>query len=295
MSVLNPIPDADGAWPSWLGVVATAALLALSAWGVGAGRAKLVGIGWVAFAAMTLAASVGVLTAPERDARRLVWGYGLASGAMVTGAAVFLLPQAIGVASAPGYGGAGVALGLLAGYAGHTVGHRLAHADVGLDRTVVELTAHSFAAGTVIGVVYGAMPGLGPTLGLAIVSHKAPAGYAAAARLTGKDRNQNRGRGRGWTSLLLPAAGVGVAGLLASAVALPVAGAARGVVFGFAAGIFLHVAMDFLPRCEIGSEIHERLEVDGDAHAVLDRLRLRAVASTVAGGAAVALAWLVVG
>jgi ZIP family zinc transporter len=287
VSVRNTSADADGAWPSRLGLAATAALIALSAWGVGAGRAKLVGIGWAAFAAMALAAPAGALTAPERDARRLVWGYGLASGAMVTGAAVFLLPQAIGVASAPGYGGAGVALGLLAGYAGHTVGHRLAHVDVGLDRTVAELTAHAFAAGTVIGVVYGAMPGLGPTLGLAIVSHKAPAGYAAAARLAGRDR--------GWTSLLLPAAGVGVAGLLASAVALPVAGAARGVVFGFAAGVFLHVAMDFLPRCEIGSEIHERLEVDGDAHAVLDRLRLRAVVSTAAGGAAVALAWLVVG
>jgi ZIP family zinc transporter len=65
-------------------------------------------------------------------------------------------------------------------------------------------------------------------------------------------------------------------------------------VFGFAAGVFLHVAMDFLPRCEIGSEVHELLSVTGDAHALLDRLRLHAVASTSIGGLVVLLAWLVI-
>jgi ZIP family zinc transporter len=269
-----------------LGLVAVVSLVALSVLGVGAGRLKLVGIAWVAFVSMAAAAALGARSregtvSPEA----LVWGYGLASGAMVTGAAVFLVPQA--VTQHVQYGGFGVALGLLVGYAGHTIGHRLAHVELPVDRTAAELTAHSFAAGTIIGVIYANMPALGPTLGLAIVSHKGPAGYAAASRLAGRDRD--------WTILLLPSAGVGIAALAASAVSLPAAAPVRGAVFGFAAGVFLHVAMDFLPRCEIGSEIHDLIAADGEAHALLDRLRVQAVASTAVGGLAVFAAWLVVG
>jgi ZIP family zinc transporter len=47
--------------------------------------------------------------------------------------------------------------------------------------------------------------------------------------------------------------------------------------------------MDFLPECETGGE-----HVSGVAHARLDRLRVHAVASTVVGAGAVALAWLLV-
>jgi ZIP family zinc transporter len=157
-----------------------------------------------------------------------------------------------------------------------------------VDRTVAELTAHALAAGVVIGVVYANLPDPGLTLGLAIVSHKAPAGYAAASRLLGD--------GGDWRIMLVPAAGVGIAGLAASTLALPDAAPFRGVVFGFAAGVFLHVAMDFLPRCELGSEIHDLVAVSetGDAHALLDRLRTHAVASTALGGLAVFVAWLFV-
>jgi ZIP family zinc transporter len=120
-------------------------------------------------------------------------------------------------------------------------------------------------------------------LGLGIVSHKGPAGYAAARRLVR--------RGRSPTLLLLPAAGVGVTAIPTAL--LPVGGIAwlNAVVFGFAAGIFLHVAMDFLPHCEAGSEIHEVCELSG-AHDLLDELRVHAVASTALGGAAVVGAWL---
>ncbi|MFB6302628.1 MAG: ZIP family metal transporter [Haloferacaceae archaeon] len=270
--------------PSWLGLGAVAALVVLSAVGTVAGRWKLLGIVWVAFVAMAGAAPLGARAREGGRAGPLVWGYGLASGAMITSASVFLVPGAVG--HHPQFGGFGLALGLLVGYGGHTVGHRLAHVDLPVDRTVAELTAHAVAAGLVIGIVYGNMPDLGPTLGLAIVSHKGPAGYAAAARLAG--------RGRDPTALLLPAAGVGVAALSASAVALPAAEPVRAVVFGFAAGVFLHVAMDFLPRCEIGSEVHDLLQVEGDAHTVLDRLRTQAVLSTALGGLAVAVAWLLV-
>jgi ZIP family zinc transporter len=267
-----------------VGLVAALLLVALSVAALSAGRAKLVGISWVAFAAMALAAPLGA-RARRNHAGRLVWGYGLASGAMITSAAVFLVPQAI--AHHAQYGGFGVALGLLLGFASHTVGHRLAHMDLPVDRTVAELSAHALSAGLIIGIVYGNMPELGVTLGLAIVSHKGPAGYAAASRLT------DGGSEADWPVLLFPAAGVGLAAILASFVGLPAGGPVRGLVFGFAAGVFLHVAMDFLPRCELGSEVHQVLSVEGDAHALLDRLRVHAVASTGLGGLAVFVAWLV--
>ncbi len=275
----------DGVGASRVGLVSVGALVALTAFALAAGDGmtnapKLVGIAWVAFAAMAVAIPLGARSHGE-NARPLVWGYGLASGAMVTSAAVFLVPQA--VAHHTQYGGFGVALGLLVGFAGHTVAHQFSHLDLPVDRTVAELTVHALSAGAVIGVVYGNMPDLGLTLGLAIVSHKGPAGYAAATRLARRGRDP-------WV-ILAPATGVGVAGILAGLVSLPAAPAVRGVVFGFAAGIFLHVAMDFLPRCEIGSDIHE-LAADGDDHATLDRLRIHAVLSTALGGLAVFLAWL---
>jgi ZIP family zinc transporter len=269
------------------GGLATATLLALTVPAALAGRWNLVGVAWAAYVAMAVAVPIGVGTRRDHP-RGLVWGYGLASGAMLTSAAIFLLPQALG--HHPQFGGVGVALGLLVGFAGHTVGHRLAHLDLPVERTVAELTAHALAAGTVIGVVYGNLSALGPALGLAIVSHKGPAGYAAASRLAGDDRDPS--------VLLVPAAGVGVAALVASTLALPAAPPVRGVVFGFATGVFLHVAMDFLPRCELGSEIHDAVaagDEEGDAHALLDRLRTHAVASTTLGGLATFVAWLVVG
>ncbi|WP_251328678.1 ZIP family metal transporter [Haloplanus pelagicus] len=268
---------------SLVGPVATATLVGLSWFAATEETWKLLGISWVAFAAMALGIPLGRRSLGGRP-WTLVWGYGLASGAMVTSAAVFLVPQAIAHDST--FGGFGVAFGLLVGFASHTVGHRLAHLDLPFDRTATELTAHAFSAGVIIGVVYGNMPDLGPILGLAIVSHKGPAGYAAARRLVTNDRDP--------TVLLLPAAGVGIAAILASLIALPAAPTVRGVVFGFAAGIFLHVAMDFLPRCELGSDVHELLTVSGDAHALLDRLRVHAVLSTGLGGVAVFGAWLLV-
>jgi len=94
--------------------------------------------------------------------------------------------------------------------------------------------------------------------------------------------------------LLLPAAGVGLAAITASALQIPASPEFRGIVFGFAAGIFLHIAMDFLPRCEVGSEIHEAADLDDHAHHTLDRLRKHAVVSVLIGGLAVFGAWLLV-
>ena len=267
----------------WLGVTGTGALVVLSVIGTTAGLWKVLVVGWVAFVAMAGGAVVGTRSATaDTHAERLVWGYGLASGAMVTSAAVFLVPQAIGYD--PRVGGFGIAAGLLAGYAGHTVGHRFVHYDLPIETTTAQLTAHSLTAGVVIGTVYTLLPDLGLLLGLGIVSHKGPAGYAAARRLRRRDMPVG--------VVVLPAAGVGIAAILAGLLEPQSSLAVSAAVFGFAAGLFLHVAMDFLPECEVGGEVGEVAALTGDAHELLDRLRVHAVASTAAGASLVFLAWL---
>ena len=266
-----------------VGAVGVLALIAATGVGLATDAVKPVQIGWVAFAAMVGGVWLALRAGQERPGT-LVWGSGLASGAMIVSVGLFLLPDALNHHLK--FGGLGVATGVIVGFSAHAVGHRLSHVDLPMDATVAQLTAHAVAAGAIMGIVYGNMPDVGLLLGVALVSHKGPAGYAAADRLT---RN-----GRSWLPVLLPAAAVGVVAVLSSAVSLPASAPVRGMVFGFATGVFLHVAMDFLPRCELGSEIHDALGVDDDAHAVLDRLRLHAVASTLLGGSVVALLWWVV-
>jgi ZIP family zinc transporter len=62
------------------------------------------------------------------------------------------------------------------------------------------------------------------------------------------------------------------------------------------------MAMDFLPRCEIGGEIDEAADLAGgggegnredgaEAHRRLDRLRLHAAAAVALGGGVVFVLW----
>jgi ZIP family zinc transporter len=268
---------------STAGLAGTALFVVLSGLAAASGLWKVLVISWVAFVAMAGGAVLG-RSSNAAYPRRLVWGYGLASGAMVTSSAVFLLPQAIGIDTR--IGGFGVAAGLLIGYAAHIIGHRLSHIDVGLDLTAAQITAHALAAGAIIGLIYGSMPTLGVVLGLAIVSHKGPAGYAAAHRI--------REAGKSVSALLLPAASVGITAIPAALLPVPRVAAVNAVVFGFAAGVFLHVAMDFLPSCEVGGEVDEVCSLSEHSHELLDALRVHAVASTILGGGSVFLAWLVV-
>ena len=275
--------DVDGRLVGFggLGLLVALTLVALAA-GV---NAKLVAISWTAFGAMVVGAPLGARAANSEHVFEPVWGYGLASGAMVTSAALFLVPQALGQHGR--FGSLGIAVGFLAGYVGHTLGHRLTHLDLPVDRTAAELTVHALSAGAIIGVIYTAMPSLTSILGVALVAHKAPAGYAAARRLASERRSP--------VALLLPAAAVGLVALPVGIVGISLPSGVRGLVFGVAAGVFLHVAMDFLPSCETGGEVHaEAVATSGESHELLDRLRLHAVASTVVGGFVVFVAWLAV-
>jgi ZIP family zinc transporter len=69
----------------------------------------------------------------------------------------------------------------------------------------------------------------------------------------------------------------------------------QAVVFGGSAGVFLHMATDFLPRCEVGGDIHEALGREKTDRALLNRLRPHAAVSTAVGVLAVVLAWLALG
>lgn len=277
----------------WVGV---GTMLGASGLAIGAALWTLFGIGWVAFLAMAGGAWLGGRERANgahgraRRARRLAWGYGLASGAMITSTGAFLIPSAIQHHAA--VGGFGIAGGVFLGFVLHAAQHELAHLPLPFDSTTLQLTAHALAAGLVIGAVYATLPTLGPALGLAIVSHKAPAGYAAARRL--------HRSGRAPSVLLVPAAAVATMAVPVGLLSPPGSDVVHALVFGIATGIFLHVALDFLPRCEIGGEVSEAAGLSDEAgpvddfdaeHHLLDRLRLHAVASALVGGGIVFAAW----
>jgi len=268
-----------------IGGGAAVALVGLSALALAAGVTwKLLAISWTAFGAMALGAPLGARAAAADHPLEPVWGYGLASGAMVTSTALFLIPQAL--AQHERFGGLGIAAGFLAGYAGHSLGHRFTHLDLPVDHTAAELTVHALAAGAIIGAIYGAMPSLTSLLGIALVSHKAPAGYAAARRLAGRNRSI--------AALALPAATVGLVALPVAAIGITPASTVRGLLFGVGAGVFLHVAVDLLPECTAGSETCPA-DATSAGHRHRDRLRTHAAVSAVTGGAAVALGWFLIG
>lgn len=234
---------------------------------------KLASISAIAFAALAGGAALGALSERGRSQHIMAWGSGLASGAMITSACIFLLPTA--VRNQPAAGSYGLALGMFGGFAVHLIsGFMGEHRRYG-DPATVKLTLHALAAGSVIGLVYAGMPKLGLALGVAIVSHKAPAGYAAARHLGSV--------GGSVSQLLLPASAVGLAALPVGLIHPTGSAVANGLIFGFATGIFLHVALDFLPAPE-----------DSGQHGSpwRQRSRLEMGAAPLLGGLLVFLAWL---
>jgi len=267
-------------------------MVVLTAVGLAASLTKLLAIAWVAFGAMMVGAWMGARSeegasaATKQRGVGLVWAYGLSSGAMITSATLFLVPNAISHHAA--LGGLGIAVGIVGGFSIHTLHAGSGHAGGPARSVAWALTLHALGAGLVIGAVYATMPALGSTLGLAIVSHKAPAGYAAARRL--------RRHGRSVLPLLLPAAAVGLAALPVGLADPPTLNGLHALVFGGATGLFLHVALDFLPRCEWRHGLHPDAaggsgDRGGAAGGHAHRLRWRAIGSTFLGGTVVVAAW----
>ena len=291
-SLLAQLTDRDDSVGPMMVLLAGGGMVLLTIVGIWASLGKLLGIGWVAFAAMVGGAWMGVQSecrspdATEEQSRRLIWAYGLSSGAMMTSTTLFLVPTAMSHHTT--LGGLGIAIGIVLGFAIHTM-HVSTEQPAGSALSVVwELSLHSFGAGLVIGAVYATMPALGPTLGVAIVSHKAPAGYAAARRLARQGLSA-------WV-LVVPASAVCIAALIVGIVDPPIADGLHALVFGGATGLFLHVAIDFLPRCGWEGEVHtvpasesaDRRDVPGDR---VRGARWEAIGSTLLGGGLVVAAW----
>nr|WP_179536764.1 ZIP family metal transporter [Actinopolyspora biskrensis] len=236
-----------------------------------AGLGKLLIIAVVSCLAMVAGAALALRRIVNSST--LTWAYGLAAGAMVASACAFLLPTAIERDAT--LGGFGIAAGVLAGFTVHLAGAGFGPRTALLDDYVVRLTVHSVAAGFVIGAIYASMPNIGLLLGLSIISHKGPAGYAAALSL--------HRSGRSIVPVILPACGIGIAAIAVGLLGWPLSPTVTAPVFGVAAGLFLHVALDFLAHLEKSRAAGSPL------------LAAHATTSALAGAATVVCAWAITG
>lgn len=262
-----------------LGYIGGGTLLLAAALSVftGSSGLKVITIGWTAFAATMLG---GLVAARDIDsAEAIIWSYGLSGGAAFASVLFFVLPQALNLSGK--MGALGIVAGFLSGLALHTLSHELSHGRKGLN-TLWSVSIHSAVAGAVIGLIYQQLPTVSVLLGIAIISHKMPAGYMIADRLK-RDGKQY------WNALLLPAAAVAVTALLSFNFPLQLSEAVKALFFGFSTGIFLHVALDFMPDPEPESHLRKLLHAEEDPmHEELDEIRIHSVVSTIAGAAVIA-------
>ncbi|QKQ98102.1 ZIP family metal transporter [Candidatus Nanohaloarchaea archaeon] len=245
---------------------------------------KVVTIGFVAFAAMMMG---GLLALRDiKSHKMIVWLYGMSGGAAFASVMLFILPQALNLSK--NFGAAGIIAGFLAGLVLHSASHRLTHSVTKGHSSLWSVSLHSITAGLIIGLIYNQMPSAALTLGLAIVSHKLPAGYMVADRL-------KRDRESFWMKLLLPASGIGAMASLVNIFSVSLGTTSRALFFGFSAGIFLHLALDFIPNPEPESHLRKILTGDEDPHHhELDEITIHCLASTIIGAAVIILAALTV-
>lgn len=161
----------------------------------------------------------------------------VAGGAMMGAACLFLLPRALDMD--PLRAATGLAIGLAVGATLHRLCDRTSQrSSLFGDAPLIALTVHSAGAGAAIGMLYTFMPDLGLWLGVAIIAHKLPAGYALARGL--------HARGRSALAVAWPACAVGLAALPVSLVsaAWPSAPATAALCQGLSVGLFIHVSLD---------------------------------------------------
>lgn len=191
-------------------------------------------VGFSAVAAFALIAGSLLVAGPHRvGVVRAVDG--AASGAMLAGMLIFVVPDAL--RGHIGHGVIGLVLGAWVGIAITALPSRLRH-----DPAVTALTLHALCAGCVIGALYARMPALGIAAGAGIIAHKMPAGYLLARQLP---RSSTRVR-----DVTLPALATGL-GALPVALWRPDSALPAGLLLGVAGGLFAYVGLMFgkrLPR-----------------------------------------------
>ncbi|WP_423822984.1 hypothetical protein V5738_03300 [Salinisphaera sp. SPP-AMP-43] len=186
-------------------------------------------VGLSAFGAVAFCVGAIVSLLPHH-ARILAYFDAAAAGAMLSAALLLVAPHAVIDHAETGL------LGLLVGLGAGALLHRTGARNDGLS-ILTALSLHSLGAGIAVGALYTAMPTLSWAVGIAILGHKAPAGYVLTRRL--QSVGQNR------LFVVLPALGTGLGALsiaiMQPAIALPV-----GLIFGAAAGLFVYVALAFV-------------------------------------------------
>lgn len=215
----------------FLAVTVILAWTGLLAYGASVSLWKPVGFSIVAACAL-IAGSLLVIGPRQTGMVRMVDG--AASGAMLAGILIFVVPDAL--RGHAWLGAAGLAMGVLIGVGITALPDPDRH-----DPAVIALTLHALCAGFVIGALYARMPALGIAAGTGIIAHKMPAGYLLARQL--KTR-QTRVR-----DITLPALATGLG-------ALPVAiwrldsVLPAGLLLGIAGGLFAYVGLMFGRRLQ---------------------------------------------
>lgn len=209
----------------------TLAWTALLAYGASEALWKPVGFSLVAAFAL-IAGSLLVIGPRQTNVLRMVDG--AASGAMLAGMLIFVVPDAL--RGHTWLGAVGLAIGILIGVGITALPDPDRH-----DPAVIALTLHALCAGFVIGALYARMPALGIAAGAGIIAHKMPAGYLLARQL--KTR-QTRVR-----DITLPALATGL-GALPVAIWRPDSVLPAGLLLGIAGGLFAYVGLMFGKRLQ---------------------------------------------
>ncbi|MFB6175529.1 MAG: hypothetical protein ABEJ87_06200 [Candidatus Nanohalobium sp.] len=261
------------------GLITASVLIALTAYTLlmNPVGVKVVAVAWTAFFAMTVGTALSFYHL--KSTKSVIWAYGLSGGAALASVMFFILPKSLQMSK--NFGITGVLTGFLSGLVLHAVTHEIEHGAGEALSDLLSITAHAAAAGLIIGRIYSDLPGVSIILGVSIVSHKLPAGYIISDKLEGS-------MAKVMQFILLPATVLGSMALLVFNLSLKMPVNIQALFFGFSAGIFLHLALDFIPEPEPESHLRKLLSEEEDPlHHKIDDIKFHCVASTVLGAAVV--------
>jgi ZIP family zinc transporter len=225
-----------------------------------------------------------VLILNNKNRKNLIPYYGFSSGLMITSSFLFLVPTTMNTSIT--IGSLSIAIGILLGFSIHTGGHIITHKSNLLESNLISITVHSLMGGIIIGFIYKTQPSISIVLGLSIISHKAPAGYNIANKI--KQNNNDI------TNLFYPSIIFGIGAIITRSFEIGLPVTVKAIIIGISTGLFIHIGMDFLPRCETKQETTEYLEKDQKEHILLDKYRKQATVSTLLGSLLIIMIYFIV-
>jgi|APHM01.1.fsa_nt_gi hypothetical protein len=263
------------------GLISTAILVLVTAYTLfkDLSGLKVVTVAWTAFFAMMMGTFFSFRELKSR--KSVIWAYGLSGGAAFASILYFVLPKSLQLST--NFGVTGVLAGFLSGLTLHVITHELEHEAGEALTNLVSVTAHAAAAGFIIGQIYSDLPTISIVLGISIVSHKLPAGFIISDKF-------GKGLKQAMKFIALPASILGAMALIVYNLSISMPVDLQALFFGFSAGIFLHVALDFIPEPEPESHLRKLLSEEEDPlHEKMDEVKFHCIASTVIGATFVAV------